>query len=258
MHRAALLVPTIALVSALSLSSTASAQSLRGSSASLTRQNHQAHSHDFSFLRTGSQVNSFVEKGLLVRVRSNADVTVNGGVSFPYARPEVRLFVERLGAQYRRACGEKLVVTSLTRPLNRQPANASDRSVHPTGMALDLRRSKKRACTRWLDGTLLSLERAGIIEATLERRPPHYHVAVFPSPYRRYVSRMAGGTERLASATKETVRDGSTAATYRVNRGDTLWDIARKHGLSVDALKLANNLRGGRIMPGQTLTLPAR
>ena len=38
-------------------------------------------------------------------------------VSFPFARPEVELFVQRLSGQYRRACGEQLVVTSLTRPI---------------------------------------------------------------------------------------------------------------------------------------------
>ena len=32
------------------------------------------------------------------------------------ARPEVALFIRRLAAQYRAACGEQLVVTSLTRP----------------------------------------------------------------------------------------------------------------------------------------------
>ena len=38
-----------------------------------------------------------------------------------YARPEVVLFLERLGKQYREACGEPLVVTSLTRPKSSQP-----------------------------------------------------------------------------------------------------------------------------------------
>ena len=31
-------------------------------------------------------------------------------VSFPYARPELDLFLRRLSAQYRAACGERLVV----------------------------------------------------------------------------------------------------------------------------------------------------
>ena len=39
----------------------------------------------------------------------------------------------------------------------------------------------------------------GVIEATEERRPPHFHVAVFPDQYTRYVSSI--GTVRIASAT---------------------------------------------------------
>ncbi len=78
--------------------------------------------------------------GYLVQVRANRDFDLHG-VSYPFARPETRTFTLRLANQYRLACGEKLVVTSLTRPLSRQPRNASSRSVHPTGMALDVRRS---------------------------------------------------------------------------------------------------------------------
>ena len=114
------------------------AQSLRGSSASLDRQVAQARRHDFTHLASPPQVRRFVDAGLLVHLSGNRDYTLVD-VSFPFARPEVRLFVERLSSQYRGACGEQLVVTSLTRPLSHQPRNASDRSVHPTGMAIDLR-----------------------------------------------------------------------------------------------------------------------
>ncbi|HCR04648.1 MAG TPA: hypothetical protein DIU18_05635, partial [Gemmatimonadetes bacterium] len=127
----------------------ASAQSLGGSASSLDRQNRMARTHDFTFLGTVKQVNRFASLGYLVRVQPNSDFRLHG-VSFPYARPEVQLFVGRLASQYRAACGEQLVVTSLTRPESRQPRNASDRSVHPTGMAVDLRVSRKTSCRRWL------------------------------------------------------------------------------------------------------------
>lgn len=61
------------------------------------------------------------------------------------------------------------------------------RSVHPTGMAVDLRKSHVPACLHWLRSTLLSLEKAGVLEATEEFSPPHFHVAVFPTAYSRYV-----------------------------------------------------------------------
>lgn len=218
------------------------AQSLRGSSSSMGRQARSAAEHDYTYLRNPAHVRTFVKRGWLVPVHSNADFML-AGVSFPYARPEVRTFIRRLGQQYRRACGERLVVTSLTRPKSHQPSNASRRSVHPTGMALDLRRSGNSKCRRWLESVLLSLERKRLLEATYERRPPHYHVALFPKPYARYVARLQAGGERLRI--------------HRVARGDTLWTIARRYGTTVGDIKSANALRSNRIHPGQTLRVPS-
>ncbi len=226
----------------------AHAQSLRGSSSSLDRQNRAALEHDLSFLESSRRVKRFAEMGLLVPVRGNADYEVHQ-VSFPYARPEVLTFIERLASQYRSACGERLVVTSLTRPQNRQPRNASSRSVHPTGMAVDLRRSNTQACRIWLERVLLSLETEGVLEATRERRPPHYHIAVFPKHYRRYVERLVVAE---AAATDE-----EEATRYRVRSGDSLWRIATHHGTTVDRIRAENGLDGNRIYAGQLLRVPS-
>ncbi len=225
------------------------AQSLRGSSASLDRQEHAARVHDFTYLESANQVERFVKAGYLAQVRPNRDFTLHG-VSYPFVRPEARTFILRLSSQYRRACGEKLVVTSLTRPLSRQPRNASPRSVHPTGMAIDVRRSNSRACRSWLENVLLSLEKAGVLEATRESYPPHYHIAVYPQPYARYVDQLTSrqADSRMASA------DGES---YTVRAGDSLWEIAQTHGTTVDRIKQENNLRGSRIYAGQRLRLPA-
>ncbi|MEX2529007.1 MAG: DUF5715 family protein [Gemmatimonadota bacterium] len=263
-------------------------QTLRGSQASLDRQNHQARSHDFTYLRTSDQVRRFVAAGYLVELPGNADYRVHN-VSFPYARPEVKTFVERLSRQYRSACGEQLVVTSATRPQSHQPRNASSRSVHPTGMALDLRVPQNPRCRSWLESTLMSLEGRGVVEAIRERRPPHYHLAIYPQPYARYVAQMTGST-RLAEASETNGTDGGTNARgaeapsamavtmasatsagadpdgqaphpwevirYRVRSGESLWTIARTHGVTVESLQGANGLRGSRIVPGQLLEIP--
>ncbi len=221
-------------------------QSLGGSRASLDRQNRAAHQHDFTYLRTASQVQRFVEGGYLLRVRPSRDYELHA-VSFPYARPEVALFARRLAAQYRAACGEKLVITSLTRPVSRQPRNASDRSVHPTGMALDVRRSGSRSCRSWLEEVLLSLEREGLLEATRERAPAHYHIAVYPRQYGVYVERLLA---------RQRSSDARRAAEYRVRRGDSLWTIARRVGTTVEDLKAENGLRTSRIYAGQVIQLP--
>lgn len=221
-------------------------QALRGSEASVNRAYSRAEDHGFTFLQTAAHVERFVSAGYLVPVRNGRDFVLHE-VSFPYGRPEVKLFIERLGAQYRGACGEELVVTSLTRPLSEQPRNASDLSVHPTGMAVDFRTSSNSVCRRWLESTLLYLEASGVLEATRERQPSHYHVAVFPKPYTAYVS------DLLASS-----RSGKrvTASRYMVRAGDSLWTIARRHGTTVPKMRAANGIRGSRIYAGQILTVP--
>lgn len=221
------------------------AQSLRGSPASIDRMYDQARSHDLTFHRTAAGVRLAVDRGELVRLSGNADYRLVG-VSHPYVLPSAKTFVERLAAQYRAACGEKLVVTSATRPLSLRLANSTDRSVHPTGMAVDLRRPTEPRCLSWLRETLLHVERAGVAEATEERRPPHFHVAVFPAPYRRYVQARGGSVPAAAAA----------RTTYRVRPGDSLWSIARRHNTSVERIRDANRVTGSRIVPGQVLVIP--
>jgi LysM repeat protein len=248
---ALLVVPVVGV--ALAAPGEAAAQTLRGGAASLDRQNAQARAHDFTYLRTPADVRRFVEEGYLVPVTPNRDFDVHN-VSFPYARPEVRLFIERLASQYRSACGEKLVVTSLTRPQSNQPWNASSRSVHPTGMAVDLRRSHNANCRNWLERTLLSLEGQGLIEAIYERNPPHYHVAVYPQPYAQYVARITGSdpaTVVTASVPQVEVHN----RIHRVAPGETLSRIADRYGVAVSRIRADNNLRGDRILAGQELRI---
>jgi LysM repeat protein len=216
------------------------AQSLSGSRESIDRQYQAAVSYGYSFMDTPQAVNRFVDSGHLVRVQQSGSLSLHN-VSHPYARPQVRLFLERLSQQYIAACGEKLTVTSLTRPLNRQPANASQNSVHPTGMAVDLRIPNNGRCRSWLESTLLSLEKADVLDVTRERNPPHYHIAVFTQPYEAYV---AG----LQQESRE----------YTVRKGDTLSTIATRNGSSVQQLRSANGLRGDLIRVGQVLQVPGK
>jgi hypothetical protein len=249
------------------------AQSLLGSRSSMLKQNEEASQHDFSYLQTSSEVREFADQGWLVRIPGNESYRV-ADVSFPYARPEVKVFVERLASQYRNACRERLVVTSLTRPADHQPRNASPLSVHPTGMALDLRRSGRPACRAWLEKNLLTLEDNGVVEATKERHPPHYHVAVFPKPYLVYLA-SRGDAPDLTPAPESVAKHGKASKSrgrtviashhaprsknkVRVGRGDSLWSIAQRHGVSVAAVKRANRIRTSHLTPGQVLAIPSR
>ena len=244
----------------------AGAQSLRGGLGAMEAQNRRARDYDYTFLRSPAHVQRFVNLGLLVELKGNRDYRLDDEVSFPFARLEVRTFIERLGGQYRAACGEQLVVTSLTRPLNRQPRNSSSLSVHPTGMAVDLRRSTKRACRRWMEEVLLHLEGIGTVEATYERRPPHYHVAVYTREYAQYVASLQaagrvaaegdGPVESRAAAAHAHGASSAAVVRYRVRSGDTLWAIARAYGTTVSVIKSSNNLGSSRIYAGQLLEVP--
>ncbi|WP_338823889.1 hypothetical protein MHOCP_20530 [Moorella humiferrea] len=46
------------------------------------------------------------------------------------------------------------------------------------------------------------------------------------------------------------------AMTYQVQPGDSLWQIARRFGTSIDVIKINNNLSGDTIYPGQKLYIP--
>jgi len=216
-----------------------SAASLNGSRGSLRRQNAIARDHNYTYLRSASQVSRFVSGGYLVPLDGNRNYELVN-VSFPYARPELRTFIDRLSGQYRSACGEKLIVTSLTRPYSAQPDNASPLSVHPTGMAVDLRLSNQRGCRSWLERVLLSLESKGVLEATRERHPPHYHVAVYPKQYSTYVNQLGKDRGQI----------------HVVRSGETLWKIAKAYGTTVSTITVANGLAGSALRPGQRLSIP--
>jgi murein endopeptidase len=176
--------------------------SLKGSPESMVRQSDVAKRAGYPLVETYQELRERVAKGELVPLLGNEDYTFREGRRSGVARVEMRLFIERLAAQYHEATGERLVVTSLTRPKSRQPSNSHALSVHPAGIAVDLRVSARKASRQWLESALLALERQGLLDVTRERWPPHYHVALFPEPYLTHVERLIG-PEALAAALAE-------------------------------------------------------
>lgn len=213
--------------------------SLAGSRASMNYQHSHAVSNGYDYAHTSRDVTGLVRTGQMVRVTANQNFVIHN-VSYPYLKPTVKTLLERLSAQYHNACGEKLTVTSMTRPIARQPANAHNHSVHPTGMAFDLRIPSNQRCRSWLERTLLSLEDSNVLDVTRERNPPHYHVAVFPEPYTHYLAGINGQQRE-----------------YVVRRGDTLSAVASRNGVTIAQLRSANGIRGDMIRVGQTLMVPA-
>ena len=154
------------------------AQSLKGSAEAVEHPYLVARATGLQFYATTRAARRAVAAGEFVPLSGNADYAPKSGMPLPYATTEVRSFVELLGAEYHAACGEQLIVTSALRPISKRPRNGSVMSVHPTGIAVDVRKPKRRMCRDWLRQLLLQHEREGTVDATEEFHPPHFHIVV--------------------------------------------------------------------------------
>jgi hypothetical protein len=260
---------TIALASP---TATAAAQTLRGSAASVDLMYTSAHTHDLAFLKTQADVYAAEKSGALEVISVTDDLKLDK-VAYPFVLPNTHRFADSLAAKYHAACGERLEVTSGVRPIDEQPRNASPKSVHPTGMAVDFHKPTGK-CLAWLRKSLLDLEERHVIEATEERHPPHFHVAVLSQlrepPIRLATS--AVGAPPVAASTAASTAAAPTTATgsasagdvtgaatkpvrYKVRAGDNLWTIAERHNTTADNLKALNALRSSRIKVGQEIRL---
>lgn len=169
-----------ALLSAALPAATLGAQTLRGSRAAVDRAFHTAKRHELPFVRSRREIERRARQGDYVRLSATRSMRLKG-VTTPYVRPVTRAFIGTFAARYRKACGAPLVVTSAMRPTSMQLANSTQKSVHPTGMALDLR-APSGSCRNWMRRELLAYEKRGVVDATEERRPAHFHVVVYRAP----------------------------------------------------------------------------
>lgn len=249
-------------------------ESLRGSKASVEKMYDFAESHRYPFYLTPTTLDSAIARGKLVPLTGDANYELTRGVGFSYATVEAREFVTQFAPQYLAACGAPLTVTSAARPMSRQPRNANPHSVHPTGIAVDIRRPYAGPCLTWVRGALAELEARGLIEATEEHHPAHLHLAVLRTPGARFtlpdltngvrvarqpepvtptVMAAANGDVSLTAVADSNERGG----VYLVRQGDTLWDVAHKTGVSVKALAEANHRSPTSVLrAGMTLKLP--
>ncbi|MDO8565369.1 MAG: DUF5715 family protein [bacterium] len=154
------------------------AQELKGSPNSIAWQYLYAESEGLKLFSNKKAVMKAVENGTLVSLEDNPDLEFFE-VSFPYVLPKTKQFVDWFENARPTECGPKLVVTSGTRALNRQPKNAHPLSIHTRGVSVDLRIPEDSRCWKWFRDTLLSLENRDMIDVTLETKPWHLHVAVF-------------------------------------------------------------------------------
>ena len=251
----------------------AASPELKGSKASVEKMYDFARVNRMPFYLTPTNVDRAIAEGRLVALTGDSTYELTRGVGYSYSTREAKAFVLAFAPQYLAACGVPLTVTSAARPMSRQPHNANPHSVHPTGIAVDIRRPPGGPCQTWLRGALTELEHRGIVEATEERHPVHLHVAVIvrpgakvllPNLVQTVVARQVTTPAVVAAnATTSNVDVAVTGKppvqrTYTVRQGDTLWDIANRTGVSMTALTKANSgAAHGALKPGKTLVLPA-
>jgi LysM repeat protein len=292
LHTISLIGVATALAGTLAPLAPADAQTLRGSPASVDLMYTSAHSHDLAFLQNRDDIYGATKDGELQMLSITEDLDLER-VAYPFVLPATKRFADSLAKAYHEGCGQRLIVTSGARPIDEQPPNASPKSVHPTGMAVDFHKPAE-PCLSWLRKNLLALEDAHVIEATEEHHPAHFHVAVLhQAPERRAVlasattsgrTSVANGdvapmraasnpttTSAPASTAPATASTSSNASastssadsksssddskTYRVRAGDNLWTIAERHNTTVERLQELNGLHGSRLRVGQQLRL---
>jgi LysM repeat protein len=253
-------------------------EELRGSQESVQRMWDFAQTYRLPFYLTPTNLNDAIAKGKLVPLTGDSTYELTRNVGYPYATPEARQFVLAFAPRYLAACGTPLTVTSAARAISRQPRNSNPYSVHPTGIAVDLRRPPAGPCQTWVRNALAELERKGIVEATEERHPVHFHVAVLTQPGTvatlpalpagMVVNRAPVAASRAMRVSnppsRSSAKTGSADApnhgrTYRVREGDTLWDVAQRTGVSMQALARANDRSLRAVLrPGVVLRIPER
>src|SRR5258705_5310818 len=246
---------------------------LRGSKESVEKMYDSAQSHRYPFYLTPYTLDQAIARGKLVPLTGDANYELTRGVGFSYATVEAREFITQFAPQYLAACGAPLTVTSAARPMSRQPHNANPHSVHPTGIAVDIRRPYAGPCLTWVRSALAELESRGFVEATEEHHPVHLHIAVLRAPGTRValpdltngivVPRQTPATLILTSTANGTVSPPDAADSagkgrvYHVRQGDTLWEVAQKTGVTVQALAEANHRSPTSVLrPGMTIKLP--
>lgn len=183
----------IALVVAVLASAPARAASLRGSHASLAKQNDVADEYGIPRIKDETQLERMIEEKILIPIEDTKAYYIDETLgeedsedaeNYAYARRSVEVFLNQLLPPIHRETGYRFRITSLVRTLVYQRAliygkyrssaargQSSDRrSPHLTGLAVDISRKDMPAgVMKLLRARLKSLEDQNVIEATEEK-----------------------------------------------------------------------------------------
>ena len=167
------------------------------------RQNAAADRHDLTRLEDRSELQGFIDKGLLVEIVSTDAYVIDETLGemdpdhrrlYRYARPWTKAFLDREVGDAHDRFGTRYVITSLVRTreyqkkLCRSNGNAIcggtgwKQSSHLTGATVDISRvGMSRKEEAWWRRRLNALQDAGKIVYVPERRQYCFHIMVDPS-----------------------------------------------------------------------------
>lgn len=184
---------------------------LRGTHASLVRQNQRDRAEGLTRIRDEAQLMAMVQGHSLIPLPLNDDLRADRRLAYDrrYTRPWTADFLRDLGRAYMHRFGNALVITSAVRPVtyqrrltwrngNAAPANGEIASPHEYGATIDIGKKGMTARERaWMRGYLFPIQKAGQIDVEEEFHQACFHVTVYktyvPAPMARPQTQMADG-----------------------------------------------------------------
>jgi uncharacterized protein DUF5715 len=166
--------------------------SLRGSRASLVRQNAEIDRLDLPRIDDDDELDDLVQQKKLVGLPTSAGVRIDPRLDEDrrYCKPWTRDFLRDLGGDFRREFGGTIQVNSAVRTVEQQkklrrrngnaaPIEGSTASSHLAGLTVDIaKKGLSRKQHRWMQSYFANLRSKGLIEVAEERRQAVFHVMV--------------------------------------------------------------------------------
>lgn len=147
-----------------------------GCQTSSLQQHSYALKQNLTFVTSAAEYQTLIAQGHFVRLKGpHLQVLAKR----PYALPSTVSFMQEMSAAYQATgCGQ-VVVKDAVRLMSERPPNGSWYSVHPAGMAIDIRiRYIAPECADWLRMYVRQKEAAGAVDGTHELHPEHLHIVV--------------------------------------------------------------------------------
>lgn len=94
------------------------------------------------------------------------------------------------------------------------------------------------------------------VNSAFETEKPEVKPESKPQPEKKTVKKKKTAKEKAAK--KKPAEKKASFTNYKVRSGDNLSKIAKRHGVTVDAIKKANNMSNDRLSVGQKIKIPAK